>query len=210
MKIIKEKEIINSMSNESGIAIIIALVMLLVMSILAISVSFMSNTDFHTMSNFKRGQEAFLAGETCIQETRRKIAEEGIAVLLFKQASESSTVRLVDPLDIDLASSNTNLLVDSDGIGAMCRSGNRIMDGNNPDTVFVLPNNVRSIERIMRNTSLPDSGSGGAKAVPITFVVMGKDTEDKDKDDSDEEINTGTQIAGGIEVFTGGGAGNVY
>ncbi len=84
------------------------------------------------------------------------------------------------------------------------------MDESDPDQMFILPDNVRSIERIMRNTSLPDSGSGGAKAVPVTFVVMGKDTEDKDKDDTDDMINTGTHIAGGIEVFTGGGAGNVY
>jgi len=39
---------------------------------------------------------------------------------------------------------------------------------------------------------------------------MGKDSQDRDKDDSDDKINTGTQIAVGIEVFTGGGSGNVY
>ena len=54
--------------NESGVAIILALIMLLVMSVLAITVSFSSNTDFKAMSNFKRGQEAFLAAERCIEE----------------------------------------------------------------------------------------------------------------------------------------------
>jgi Tfp pilus assembly protein PilX len=119
------KKLNNIISDESGIAVIIALVMLLVMSIMAISVSFLSNTDFQTMSNFKRGQEAFLAGETCVQETRRRIAEEGLALLLFKQSAQSATNILVDPLDIELSDSNDALPTDSDGMGAMCRSGKR-------------------------------------------------------------------------------------
>ncbi len=207
------KTLKNNLSDESGIALIIALVMLLVMSIMAISVSFLSNTDFQAMSNFKRGQEAFLAGETCVQETRRRIGEQGLALLLFKQSVQSASNPLVGPLNIDLAASNTNLIKDSDGIGAICRSGSRIMDGTvvqSKDPMFTFPDNVRSIERVIRNTSLADSGSGGAKAIPITFTIMGKDSQDRDKDDSDDEINTGTQIAVGIEVFTGGGSGNVY
>jgi len=208
MKEIKKQN--SNLSDESGIALIIALSMLLVMSIMAISVSFLSNTDFQTMSNFKRGQEAFLAGETCVQETRRRIAEEGIALLVFKQSAQSPTDSLVKPLEIQLADSNDALTTDSAGLGAMCRSGNRMMSESDKDPIFTFPDNVKSIERIMRNTSLPDSGSGGAKAIPITFTVMGKDSQDKDKDDSDDEINTGTQIAVGIETFTGGGASNVY
>jgi Tfp pilus assembly protein PilX len=180
------KKLNNIISDESGIAVIIALVMLLVMSIMAISVSFLSNTDFQTMSNFKRGQEAFLAGETCVQETRRRIAEEGLALLLFKQSAQSATNILVDPLDIELS------------------------DSNDKDPIFTIPENVKSIERIIRNTSLPDSGTGGAKAIPIVFSVMGKDSQDTDKTDEDPEVNTGTQLAVGIETFTGGGASNVY
>jgi hypothetical protein len=204
------KKLNNNISDESGIAVIIALVMLLVMSIMAISVSFLSNTDFQTMSNFKRGQEAFLAGETCVQETRRRIAEEGLALLLFKQSAQSATNILVDPLDIELSDSNDALPTDSDGMGAMCRSGNRIMSESDKDPIFTIPENVKSIERIIRNTSLPDSGTGGAKAIPIVFSVMGKDSQDTDKTDEDPEVNTGTQLAVGIETFTGGGASNVY
>ena len=203
----------SNISDQSGIALIIALVMLLVMSVMAISVSFLSNTDFQTMSNFKRGQEAFLAGETCIQETRRRIAEQGLALLLFKQSAQKASDPLVKPVDIDLASSNNNLITDSDGIGATCRSGSRIMDGttiSSKDPIFTLPDNVRSIERVMRNTSLPDAGSGGSKAIPIVFTVMGKDSQDKDKEDEEDNINTGTQLAVGVEIFTGGGASNVY
>lgn len=210
----KEQEIPrDNFSDESGIALIIALVMLLVMSVMAISVSFVSNTEFQMMSNFKRGQEAFLAGETCIEQTIRTISEQGIALLLFKQSAQSSSSLLVEPLDINLATNNTNLITDSEGIGATCRSGTRIMDGTvvqSKDPMFTLPTNAKSISRIVRNTALPDSGTGGVKAIPITFTVMGKDSQDKDKDDSDIELNTGTQIAVGVEVFTGGGASNVY
>ena len=45
--------------NEKGIAIILALIMLLVMSVMALTVSFMSNRDFKMMAAHKRGQEAF-------------------------------------------------------------------------------------------------------------------------------------------------------
>ncbi len=206
-----------NLSGESGIALIIALIMLLVMSIMAISVSFLSNTDFQTMSNFKRGQEAFLAGETCVQETRRRISEEGLALLLFKQSAQQASNPLVEPLEIDLAENNSDLAVqresNGDFIGAFCRSGTRLMDGTvvaSKDPIFAFPDNVKSIERVLRNTSLPDSGAGGAKAIPVTFTVMGKDSQDRDKSDSDSEINTGTQIAVGVETFTGGGASNVY
>lgn len=214
MKISVNKE---NLSDERGVAIIIALVMLLVMSILAISVSFMSNTDFQAMSNFKRGQEAFLAGETCVQETRRKIAEEGLALLLFKQSAGLSATggsnSVLEPIEIKLTDTNSALAKGSDNIGALCRSGTRIMDGTSvqsKDPIFILPENVKSIERIIRETSLPDSGVGGAKAIPITFTVMGKDSQDIDKNDEEAFNNSGTQLAVGIETFTGGGASNVY
>ncbi|NIP38441.1 MAG: hypothetical protein GWO07_05910 [Candidatus Dadabacteria bacterium] len=207
----KQREIRrDDLSGESGIAVVIALVMLLVMSVMAISISFMSNTEFKTASTFKRGQEAFLAGETCIEETIRTISEQGIALILFKQSAQSSDKLLIEPLDINLAENINVLAKDSDDLGAVCRSGTRIMDGANEDPIFILPENVKSISRIVRNTVLPDSGTGGALAVPVIFSVVGKDSQDEDKDDSDIELNTGTQLAVGVEVFTGGGASNVY
>jgi len=189
----------NKFDNQRGIAVFLALIMLLVMSLMAISISFISNTDFQTMSSFKRGQESFLAAERCVQEARRLIEAEGIGTLLFKQSFNT-----LDEIRIELDFDN------KEGNGPVCRSGSRIADGEDPDPVFDLPQNVRSIERVVRNTSLPDSGSGGAKAIPITFTVIGKDSQDRDKDDEDDNINTGTQIAVGIETFTGGGSSNVY
>jgi len=189
----------NKFDNQRGIAVFLALVMLLVMSLMAISISFISNTDFHSMSNFKRGQESFLAAERCVQEARRLIESEGIGLLLFKQSFNT-----LDEIRIEVDFDTI------DGNGPVCRSGSRIADGGDPEPVFDLPQNVRSIERVVRNTSLPDSGSGGAKAIPITFSVVGKDSQDRDKDDEDDNINTGTQIAVGIETFTGGGSSNVY
>jgi Tfp pilus assembly protein PilX len=52
------------------IAVIIAMIMILIMSTLAITISFMSNIDFQTMSNYKQGQEAFLAAENCVAEAK--------------------------------------------------------------------------------------------------------------------------------------------
>ena len=216
----KELKILrDNYSDESGIAIVIALVMLLVMSIMAISISFLSNTDFQTMSNFKRGQEAFLAAESCVQETRRQISEEGLAFLLFKQSAQDPDAFLVNPLDIDLASSNTNLIKDSNGIGATCRSGNRIMEGvkgdgtvvpsKDRDLIFTFPEGAKSASRDLRGFSKDIGDPAGAQATTLIFTVIGKDSQDKDKDDGDLELNTGTLIAVGIEVI-GGGATNVY
>jgi len=218
----KELKILrDNYSDESGIAIVIALVMLLVMSIMAISISFLSNTDFQTMSNFKRGQEAFLAAESCVQETRRQISEEGLAFLLFKQSAQDPDAFLVNPLDIDLASSNTNLIKDSNGIGATCRSGNRIMEGvkgdgtvvpsKDRDVIFTFPEgaNAKSASRDLRGFSKDIGAPASAQATTLIFTVIGKDSQDKDKDDGDLELNTGTLIAVGIEVI-GGGASNVY
>jgi len=190
----KELKILrDNYSDQSGIAIVIALVMLLVMSIMAISISFLSNTDFQTMSNFKRGQEAFLAAESCVQETRRQISEEGLAFLLFKQSAQDTDAFLVNPLDIDLASSNTNLIKDSNGIGATCRSGNRIMEGvkgdgtvvssKDRDLIFTFPEgaNAKSASRDLRGFSKDEGSPAGAKATTLIFTVIGKDSQDKDK-----------------------------
>jgi Tfp pilus assembly protein PilX len=57
--------------NEEGVAIIMALIMLLVMSVLATTVSFNSNNDFRAMSNYKQGQEAFLAAENCVRQEKK-------------------------------------------------------------------------------------------------------------------------------------------
>ncbi len=211
MKIFNNKshpENINKNINnrgQDGIVIVLALIMLLVMSVMAITVSFISNTDFQTMSNYKRGQESFLAAETCVIQTRRLIEEVGIAQLLFEQS-----VATLDGLDIDLSASNPDLPIGTGGIGAVCRSGFRLMDEGDPDPIFNLPGDVKSIQRVIRNISLPDSGSGAAMAIPISFIVMGKDARDRDKDDDDPTYNTGTQLAVGVETFTGGGASNVY
>lgn len=208
---IEEKTNIN-LSDESGIALIIALVMLLVMCVMAISVSFLSNTDFQTMTNFKRGQEAFLAAETCVNETRRQIAQEGLAFLLFKQASQKSTDPLIEPLDIDIADSNSNLIKDSDGIGAKCRSGSRLMDSTvvaSIDPIFEFPEDAKSIARDLRGFSKDAASPSNPQATPIVFTVIGKDAKDRDKNDEEIQVNTGTQLATGVEAFLLGGT-NVY
>ncbi len=72
-----------SIKDERGVALILALIMLLVMSVIATTVSFNSNKDYQAMSNYKRGQEAFLAAERCIQLGRNRFEVVGIEVLYF-------------------------------------------------------------------------------------------------------------------------------
>lgn len=197
---------INSLyKNESGVAIMLALIMLLVMSILAITVSFSSNTDFQAMSNFKRGQESFLAAERCIGEGRNRFEVIGIEILFFLLQNKGT---------VNLSQGGVgNLLILDETLdnGAVCRSGFRDLNSSSgPAELIEIPPITKTIQRPLKNTSMPSSASGGAGLVPVTFVVTGKDSRDKDKDDTNDSINTGTEIAVGFETFIPGNANQMY
>jgi len=102
---------INNLKNndsEKGIAIVLALVTLVIISIMAVSISYVSNIDYLTMANYKGGQEAFLAAERCTVEARKKFEIEGIETLVALQ-----TIGKGEPLILTLPN------------GAVCRSGPR-------------------------------------------------------------------------------------
>ena len=203
-------------NNEKGIAIILALIMLLVMSVMALTVSFISNTNFKAMSAHKRGQESFIAAETCIREGRKRFETIGVEQLFFELQS------VFDP---SLISNNSDIVIfqpissqddpdddPSDWNGPMCRSGPRKWDASTSGSAkFVsVPEPTKALGRPPKNVSLASGGSGGASLIPVTFTVVGKDSQDLDKDDSNLDINTGTEIAFGLETFIPGGATNVY
>lgn len=194
---------VKNRKSEEGIAIILALLILLVLSAMAVSISFISNIDFQTMANFKRGQEAFLAAERCVMEAKKTFEITGIGELAFR-----------DQFGID---QTLSLALDN---GATCRSGTRDFDADtnddgNPDTGasagFVeFPTETKQLGRPIKGTSLPMGGSAGVTVVPFAFRVVGKDSQDEDPNDLKDDINTGTEIAVGIENFTVGGGSNVY
>lgn len=206
----------NIIRNQDGIAIILAMIMLLVMSVMALTISFMSNIDYTSMANYKRGQEAFLAAETCVRVGRERFETIGVETLYFQLqgvfdptiVSTSSNLVILEPL------SNTDNPADDpdDWQGPMCRSGPRIFDSaaEGPAKFIEIPPPTKVTGRPIKNISLPSGGLGGAALVPVTFTVMGKDSEDEDKDDTNPDVNTGTEIAVGFESFIPGGASNVY
>ena len=181
--------------SEQGIALALALVTLLIISIMAVSISFVSNTDFQTMTNYKAGQESFLAAERCVIEARQKFEIEGIETLVALQ-----TIDLAEPFTMTLPG------------GSVCRSGPRFFVNNGSNTLpFVnIPEGVKSISRPLAHTMLPSGGKGGAVAAALDFEVVGKDSRDRDKDDKDSDLNTGVQISVGIETFLPSGGSNVY
>jgi hypothetical protein len=184
-------------NNENGVALILALIMLLVMSVLATTVSFNSNNDFHAMSNYKQSQEAFLAAERCIQEGRRRIEIFGVGFLYLLQQNSLGSVQGSD-----------NLLVLDEELesGARCRSGRRTFDGSNGPGEFIrIPPPTKAFQRPVKGTSF-----SGASFTPVLFFVMGKDSRDKDKDDASGAINTGTEIQAGIEGFVQGDLSSFY
>ncbi len=188
--------------NESGVAIMLALIMLLIISVLAITVSFSSHTDFYAMSIFKRGQEAFLAAERCIGEGRSRFEVVGIEILFFLLQNKDA-----------ISPSLSNLLVLDEDLdnGAVCRSGFRDLKSSDGPAEFIeIPPITKTIQRPLKNTSMSSSASGGAGLIPVTFVVTGKDSGDKDKDDTNDSINTGTEIAVGFETFIPGNANQMY
>ncbi|MFI5323542.1 MAG: pilus assembly PilX N-terminal domain-containing protein [Thermodesulfobacteriota bacterium] len=190
--------------NEKGIAVVLALIMLLVMSVLATTISFNSNNNFYAMSNHKQGQEAFLAAEYCVQVGRDRFETIGIEVLYFLLQNQS-TYTLGQSGNDDLVLTET--LVN----GARCRSGDRFYNSTNgPAPMIQIPPITKTVQRPLKNTSLPTSASGGAGLVPVSFVVTGKDQGDKDLNDVDNDINTGTEIAVGFEAFIPGNANQMY
>ena len=191
-----ENTVIND-PGQSGIALLIALIMLLVLSVMAISLSFVSNLDFQGMQEFKRGQEAFISAEICVMETRFLLETEGFQNMLFKGQKGFKIV-----------------LGDGDpakNINPICRTGRRHDDSADLNNAFLaITSDIKARERPVENTSIPSGNVGGATAVPLSFSVIGKDGTDPDKDDSDDDINTGIELAVGIEVFMPGGANNIY
>ncbi len=205
--VINERKHKNHRKGERGIAIILALIMLLVMSVLAITISFNSNMDFRTMSNYKRGQEAFLAAERCVALVRNQFETLGIEVIFFQLQSNN-------PIGLEelIAKSGVDCNTDPE-LCAVCRTGQREFNRTSPSdpAPFVdVPPPSKTTGRPIKHTSLASGGLGGAALVTTTFVVTGKDVRDEDKDDTDPDINTGTEIAGGFETFVPGGASNVY
>jgi len=188
------------MKNQRGIVVIIAIVMLLIMSTLTVTISYISNMDFQTMSNYKRGQEAFLAAEKCIARARMQFETLGIETIFYK-------IQVGDPpAGIELPDVPTNK-------DTYCRTGPRNFNralSTDPVELIEIPPPTKEMGRPIKHVSLPSGGVGGATAVPVTFIVTGKDVRDKDKEDIDPKINTGVEIAAGFETFIPGGASNVY
>jgi hypothetical protein len=183
-----------NLKKDNGIALILALIMLLILSILAISVSFTSNVDFQMMSNYKQGQEAFLAAERCIEEVRKQFETTGIETLYFQLQGGT-------PIGIELTLPN----------GSICRTGPRDYDSSlGPIPFIVLPPPQKTFGRPIKHTSLPSGGIGGAAIVSTSFMVTGKDARDQDKNDTNANLNTGTEISAGFESIIPGGASNVY
>ncbi len=183
-----------NVKREDGIALIIALIMLLTMTMMAISVSFISNVDFQTMSNYKQGQEAFLAAERCVEEAKKRFESVGIVqMFLLLQGGVGPSV------EVNLPN------------GAKCRTGPRDYDVSDGPIPFIqIPPPTKAMGRPLKNISLPSGGLGGAVMVGTSFMVTGKDAGDKDKGDTNPDINTGTEISAGLESFLAGGASNVY
>lgn len=193
--------IIPHKSSESGIAVIIALIMILIMSTVAITISFMSNIDFQTMSNYKQGQEAFLAAEDCVAEARKVFETKGIETLFYELQVSNQQEGIALPK--------------TPGSGeSYCRTGSRnfqcMSPPCDPPAIVQQPPPTKQMGRPLKNVSLPSGGVGGAAAVPASFLVTGKDAMDRDKMDTNPDINTGVEIAVGFESFVPGGASNVY
>lgn len=186
--------------NQRGIVVIIAIVMLLIMSTLTVTISYISNMDFQTMSNYKRGQEAFLAAENCIGSARMLFETVGIETIFYKIQVGQNPPGIELPLDP--TSKDT-----------YCRTGPRNFNraqSTDPVKLIEDPKPTKEMGRPIKHVSLPSGGVGGATAVPVTFIVTGKDMRDKDKEDINPKINTGVEISAGFETFVPGGASNVY
>ena len=214
----------NLKNDESGIALIIAIILILVMTTLASTISFLSNNDFYSMSNYKRGQEAFLAAESCVIEVRKTLENTNPAVFyeLIRSGIDPGAVEVelgrnlfiqkpISPHD-SRNDQQGNAADPATWNGPVCRTGSRALSSaeiRKPKN-FLITNETKS-SRHLKNYSI-----GHFNLTPMSVIVTGKDSMDKDKSDSNEEtagnppINTGIEIISGFEVLTLGGKGNEY
>ena len=205
-------------NDESGIALIIAIILILVMTTLASTISFLSNNDFYSMSNYKRGQEAFLASESCVIEIRKILENTTPAQLLeLKRSDDINPENLeselgsklfiqspISPLDgTTVASINVD---PATWEGPVCRTGSRALgsDQIKKPSNYLITNDYKS-SRPAKNYS-----KGQFDITPISIIVTGKDSLDGDKTDEKDHINTGIEIVVGFEVLTPGGPKNQY
>lgn len=197
--------------NEKGIAIILSLIMLLVMSVMAISVSFLSNNNFKMMGVHKDGQEAFLAGESCVMEAKQRLEQIGAAPLFLKlqSAGDPTTISTLNAIVIlkNLDSKDNGKEV-ADWQGPLCRSGPRIWDSSKqgPGLFINIPEVTKANGRPVADESIGQATT----AITVPFNVMGKSSNDEDKEDLEDTINTGTELGIGIEVFVVGATDPIY
>ena len=197
--------------NEEGIAIILALIMLLVMSVMALTASFISNTDFKMMAVHKRGQEAFLAAESCVMEAKQRLEEIGAAPLFLKLQSVEDPTTISELNAIVILK---NIDEEDDGLdtadwkGPLCRSGPRIWnsDDQGPGLFINIPDATKTNGRPVADESVGQATT----AIIVPFNIMGKSSLDEDKDDTDNEVNTGTELGIGVEVFVVGSTDPIY
>jgi len=219
------KKYLNKIRNdEKGVALIIAIILVLVMTTIATSISFISNNDFLSMSNYKSGQEAFIASESCVIEVRNILENTNPAVFyeLVRSGVDADLIKdelgrnifVQKPVSvIDKSSEGEPVGNPEDWLGPACRTGSRALNSEQikqPEN-FLITNESKS-SRHVKNFSI-----GEFDVTPISIIVTGKSSLDQDKadmkeenEDKDDDINTGIEIISGFEVLTLGGGGNKY
>jgi len=210
--------------EEKGVALIIAIILILVTTTIATSISFISNNSFLSMSNYKSGQEAFFATESCVIEVRNilentnpavfyELVRSGINADLIEQELGRNIFVQKPVSNIDKPTGVEDFGDPETWLGPACRTGSRALNSEQikqPEN-FLITNESKS-SRHVKNFSI-----GEFDVTPISIIVTGKSSLDQDKadrreenEDRDDDINTGIEIISGFEVLTLGGGGNRY
>jgi hypothetical protein len=205
-------------NDESGIALIIAIILILIMTTLGSTISFLSNNDFYSMSNYKSGQEAFLASESCVIEIRKILENvEPAEILELKRSDDVNPENLeselgsklfiqspISPFDV-----TTNGSINPDPAtweGPLCRTGSRALGS----AQIKKPSNYLITKDYKGSRHVTNNSIGMIDMTPISIIVTGKDSFDGDKTDENEHINTGIEIVVGFEVLSPGAGDSSY
>jgi len=163
------------------------------------------------MAAHKRGQEAFLAAESCVMEAKQRLEEIGAAPLFLKLKSVDDPTVISD-LNAIVILKNLDSNDDGEDVadwkGPLCRSGPRIWDSSiqGPGLFINIPDATKTNGRPVADESIGQATT----AIIVPFNVMGKSSNDEDKDDTKDKINTGTELGIGIEVFVVGATDPIY
>ena len=145
-------------------------------------------------------------------KAKQRLEQIGAAPLFLKLQSAATDPTTISTLNAIVILKNINDADTGEDVadwkGPLCRSGPRVWnsDTQGPGLFINIPDATKTNGRPVADESVGQATT----AIIVPFNVMGKASNDEDKDDTNNKINTGTEVEMGVEVFVVGATDPIY